>query len=168
MKDLWEVLKRNPISAFAVLCVAFIGGFLAYMTHWETTILASPDWCNRILNSEKLAESTRLDAALACLGIQKIQIEALATNSHIDHSSLSFALIVLVAVVIAGARLAFKLSKSGLEGNMDRHGALPVTVVNPPEEPVQTQETGQAPAAIDVTPKPDYNGPAMPEPPKGK
>ena len=117
---MWDVIKRNPVSSFAVLCVAATGVFLAYMAFWQTQILSSPDWCNRAMKAEQLQEGSRLDAALACVGLQKIQIEAIAFDSHINHSAFALVLTVLIVVVIAGARLAFKLSEKGLEGNMSR------------------------------------------------
>lgn len=120
-RSLLQTLAKNPISTFAVLCVAATGLFLAYMVIWQTNILSSPDWCNRAMNAEKLAETSRLDAALACVGLQKVQIEALAFDSHINHSTFAIIIIVLIVVVIAGARASWKLSTSGLEGSVSRH-----------------------------------------------
>lgn len=123
-EGLWKQFVRtiatNPISTFAVLLVAGLISFLAYMMVWQTNILSSPDWCNRAMKAEQLQEGSRLDAALACVGLQKIQIEALALDSHINHSGMVMAFVVLIVVVIAGARLAFKLSQTGLEGDMGR------------------------------------------------
>lgn len=120
---MWEVIKRNPISAFAVLLVAATGLFLAYMAIWQTRILSSPDWCNRAMKAEQLQEGSRLDAALACVGLQKIQIEAIAFDSHINQGAFALMLIVLIVVVIAGARASWKISASGLEGSVSRHDA---------------------------------------------
>lgn len=118
---MWEVIKRNPISSFGVLCVAATGLFLAYMAVWQTNILSSPDWCNRAMKAEQLQEGSRLDAALACVGLQKIQIEAISTDSHINHGGFVLMLLFLTVVVVAGARASAKLSPTSLEFNVGKH-----------------------------------------------
>lgn len=103
----------NPIRAFAVLCVAVISGFVMYMRYWQIEVLASPDWCNRAMKAEQLAEKSRLDAALACVGLQGTQIKAIANNSYIDGGTIAFCLLTLIVIVIAGGKLNFSVSKTG-------------------------------------------------------
>jgi hypothetical protein len=110
----------NPIRAFAVLCVAVISGFVMYMRYWQIEVLASPDWCNRAMKAEQLAASSRLDAALACVGLQGTQIKAIATNSYIDGGTIAFCLLTLIVIVIAGGRLNFSASKTGVSANIGK------------------------------------------------
>lgn len=146
---MWSVIKKNPISSFAVLLVAVIGGFLIYMSVWQTTILTSPDWCNRAMKAEQLDTGSRLDAALACVGLQKVQLEAVAVDSHIDHATFAIVIIVLIVVVIAGARASWKVSTTGFEGSVSRHDdpPTPVVVTNAPSQPVPTAEAPLPPMA---------------------
>lgn len=125
----WRVLAttlaKNPVSTFGVLCVAATGVFLAYMAVWQTNILSSPDWCNRAMKAEQLQEGSRLDAALACVGLQKTQIEALALDSHINHGGFVLMLLFLIVVVVAGARASAKLSAGGVEFNVGKEDENP-------------------------------------------
>lgn len=130
----WRTLARsvaaNPISAFAILCVACTAAFLGYMTVWQTEILASPTWCAKALGAEKVAPGQTyqqaLEALKSCNSLLMVQVQAIATDSHINHSAFALVLVVLIVVVIAGARLAFKLSEKGLEGDMSRDSGLPI------------------------------------------
>lgn len=161
---MWDVVKKNPISTFAVLCVAATGLFLAYMAIWQTTILASPDWCAKALRAEQLAPGKTyqqaMEALQSCNNLLLVQLGAVALDSHIDHGAVAFVLIVLIVVVIAGARASWKLGMQGLEGSVGREEipSVPVTVVNPAANPVQTEEAKQLPHP------PGPTGPAMPDP----
>lgn len=123
-KQFVRTLANNPISFFAVLLVAGLIIFLGYMMVWQTNILSSPTWCARSVGAEKAApgqsyEQT-IEALKSCNNLLMAQVEALATDSHIDHTGMVLAYVVLIVVVVAGARLAFKLSQKGLEGDMGR------------------------------------------------
>lgn len=125
---MWEVIKKNPVSSFAVLLVALTGGFLAYMSWWETTILTSPDWCQKAQRAERLAPGQDakqiLEALRSCNDMLLVQLNAVAVDSHIDHGTFSLVLVVLIIVVIAGARASWKLTKEGFEGSVGKdHGA---------------------------------------------
>lgn len=122
-RTLAQTLAKNPVSTFGVLCVAATGLFLAYMAIWQTNILSSPDWCNRAMKAEKLAEGSRLDAALACVGLQKVQIEAIALDSHINHGGFVLMLLFLTVVVVAGARASAKLTATGVQFDVGKHEA---------------------------------------------
>jgi hypothetical protein len=141
---MWGVIKKNPISAFAVLLVAFVGGFLVYMAVWQTTILASPSWCAKALGAEKIAPGQDpkqiLESLKSCNEMLLVQLNAIAVDSHIGHGTFAIVIIVLIVVVIAGARASWKLSTTGFEGSVSREEPTPVTVVNPPSEPVPTAE----------------------------
>lgn len=121
---MWSVIKKNPISTFAVLMVAITLGYLIYMSHWETTVLTGSSWCARSSGLEKMLPGQTVQQALevlkACNEMQKIQLEAVAWDSHIDHLTFSFVLILLSGVVIAGVKMAFKISKDGAEANVSK------------------------------------------------
>ena len=121
---MWSVIKANPISTFAVLVVSAIGAFLAYMMIWQTSILTSPDWCAKAQRAERLAPGVSKEQSLevikSCNEILVIQLKAIATDSHLDHGVQGFVLIVLIVVVIAGARASWKLGAGGLEGSVSR------------------------------------------------
>lgn len=122
---MWSVIKKNPISTFAVLCVAATGMFLAYMAVWQTNILSSPNWCAKAMGAERMLPDQTvqqtLEALKSCNNLLMVQVSAIATDSHINHGAFALVLIVLIVVVIAGARASWKLSTSGLEGSVSRH-----------------------------------------------
>lgn len=125
---MWSVIKNNPISTFAVMLVAVIGGFLIYMSIWQTTILTSPDWCQKAQRAERLAPGQTaqqsLEAIKSCNELLLVQLNAIALDSHIDHGTFAIVIIVLIAVVVAGAKVAFKAGTGGIEGSVGRdHGA---------------------------------------------
>jgi hypothetical protein len=165
---MWSVIKHNPISAFAVLIVAFIGGFLAYMAVWQTNILSSPLWCAKAVGAERAAPGQTaqqsLDALRGCNNLLLVQLQALAVDSHINTGTFALVLIVLIVVVVAGARMAFKATTSGIEGSVSKDGPLPVIVENPPTNPVPTVTPAPVPTPAPA-PNPNYKGPAMPPPP---
>lgn len=136
---------RNTIRTFALVCVAITSVFVMCMRIWQLRILSSPDWCNRAVKAEQLDVGSRLDAALACVGLQNVQIKAIATNSFIDGGTIALCLLALMLIVVAGGRLSFSASKAGVSGNIARDDPgdvdpTPVTVVNPPSAPVPTTE----------------------------
>lgn len=142
---LGQTIAKNPISLFAVLCVAATAAFLGYMALWQTGILTSPDWCHKAQRAERLAPGQSaeqsLEAIKSCNDMLLVQLNAIATDSHIDHSVFGLVLVVLIVVVVAGAKASFKATKDGIEGNVARNDATPVQVVNAPSNPVPTTET---------------------------
>jgi hypothetical protein len=121
-RTLARTIARNPISTFAVLCVACTAAFLGYLTFWLTTTLSSADWCGKSLQAERIS-SQNFGGLTACVDLLKIQLGALAMNSHIAVGSFALCLIVLIVVVIAGAKANFKAGKDGIEGSVSRDAA---------------------------------------------
>lgn len=121
---MWSTIKNNPISAFSVILVAYILGLVTYMMVWQTTVLTSEKWCANAMASERIASTSSDKQAAAavksCNELLAIQLNAVATDSHMDHGTVAILIIVLVVVVIAGARAAWKLSTSGFEGSVSR------------------------------------------------
>lgn len=136
---------RNTIRTFALICVAVTTAFIMGMSYWLTTILAAPDWCGRAINAEKLSAARADSAVELCKDLLLEQVNALANNSHIYSGSIALCLVALMLIVVAGGRLSFSASKAGVAANMSRDDPgdadpTPVTVVNPPSQPVPTTE----------------------------
>lgn len=107
--DFLRTIARNPISLFALLCVAAIGIFLGYMATNLTDTLASADWCGKALQAEKITAGNTFVGLTACVDLLKIQLQATADNSKIVFSAFAFSLLVLIVIVVAGARASGKL-----------------------------------------------------------
>ncbi len=119
-RTLLGTIARNPISFFAILCVACTAAFLGYLTLRMSTVLESPSWCSTAIQAEKVSPGSTYVGLTTCVTLLQIQLEAMATGFHISVGSFALTLIVLIVVVIAGARASFKLGKDGIEGNVSR------------------------------------------------
>jgi hypothetical protein len=135
---------RNTIRTFALVCVAITSAFILAMIVWSTFILSAPEWCGRALGAEKASPGRTLEGLKACITLMGQQVSALAWNSHIYAVTISLCLVALMLIVVAGGRISFTASKSGVSGNIARDDPgddpTPVTVVNPPSAPVPTIE----------------------------
>lgn len=119
-RTLLHTIARNPISAFAVLSVAVTAAFLGYMTLRMSNVLESPSWCSTAIQAEKVSPGSTYVGLTTCVELLKIQLEAMATGFHISVGSFALTLIVLIVVVIAGAKANFKAGKDGIEGSVSR------------------------------------------------
>lgn len=117
-----STLIKNPISTFAVLCVAATGAFLGYMTERMASVLESPHWCATAIQAEKISPGSSYVGLTTCVDLLKIQLQSLATGFHISVGSFALTLLVLIVVVIAGAHASFKASSEGIEGSVGRDG----------------------------------------------
>jgi hypothetical protein len=115
-----HTLARNPISLFAVLCVAATGVYLAYMTNRMAGVLESSGWCAKAIQAEKISPGSSYVGLTTCVELLKVQLQAIATGFHISVGSFALTLIVLIVVVIAGAHATFKAGSSGIEGSVGR------------------------------------------------
>ena len=121
-RSLLQTVARNPISLFAVLCVASTAAFLGWLTYRLLKVLESPEWCSTALKAERISVETK-GGLTSCIDLLKTQLDAVATGFHISTGGFVFVLVVLIVVVVAGARANFKLGKDGIEGNVSRQGA---------------------------------------------
>jgi hypothetical protein len=108
---------HNPIRGFAVLCVAVTSAFVMFMSYRLIQILSGPEWCGKALQAERIS-SQNFGGLTACVELLKIQLKALATNSFIFGGVIALCLLTLIVIVIAGGRLQFSASKTGVSGNM--------------------------------------------------
>jgi hypothetical protein len=118
-RQILNTIARNPISAFAVLCVAATSAFLGWITYRMLRVLESADWCSNALKAERISTETK-GGLTSCVDLLKTQLEAVATGFHISTGGFVFVLVVLIVVVVAGAKANFKLGKDGIEGNVSR------------------------------------------------
>lgn len=140
-RQLLTTIAKNPISLFAVLCVACTAGFLGWLTYRLVGVLESPAWCAKAIQAERITPGATYLGLTTCVDLLKIQLSAVATGFHISTGGFVFVLIVLIVVVVAGARASGKVGTSGLEFDVSRgEPPTPVTVVNPPSKPVPTTE----------------------------
>lgn len=117
-----HMIAKNPISTFAVICVAAIATFLGYMSDRLLTVLESSSWCGKAIQAEKISPGTTYVGLTTCVDLLKIQLGAIATGFHIGLGAYAFSLVVLVVVVVAGARASGKLP-GGLEFDVSRDEA---------------------------------------------
>lgn len=147
---------KNPIRWVAVICVAITSVFIMYMSYTLITVLSGPGWCRTALGAEKSSATDGTIKGLdACVGLLTIQLKSLANNSYIFGGVIGLCLLTLIVIVIAGARLDFTASATGVSANIDR-GAAP--------KAAQTVATA-AQATADVIKETLPSGPAMPPPP---
>jgi hypothetical protein len=118
-RTLANTLARNPISTFAVFCVACTAAFLGFMTHRLLDVLESSDWCGKAIQAEKISPGSTYVGLTTCVDLLKIQLGAVATGFHIGLGAYAFSLVVLIVVVVAGAKASGKIP-GGIEFNVSR------------------------------------------------
>lgn len=123
-KALLRTLAHNPISAFAVLCVAATAAWLGFMSYRMIAVLESPAWCGKAIQAEKISPGSTYIGLTTCVELLKIQLQAIATGFHISTGGFVFVLIVLIVVVVAGAKASGKVGSGGLEFNVGRQDAV--------------------------------------------
>lgn len=151
-----QFVKNQPVRTFALVCVAVTSAFVMYVRYWELEILSSPDWCNRAMKAEQLAEGSRLDAALACVGLQTIQIKAIANNSYIDGGTIALCLLALMVIVVAGGHLSVATKLGSVNVGRDK-------VEEAVEHVVERAQEGAAEAKAGIAPAPKPDDPNIPD-----
>lgn len=121
-RTLADTIAKNPISLFAVFCVACTAAFLGYLTLRMSTVLESSTWCSKAIQAEKISPGNTYVGLTTCVELLKIQLQALATGFHISVGSFAFSLVVLVVIVVAGARASGKLP-GGVDFDISRQDA---------------------------------------------
>lgn len=146
-----QFVKNQPVRAFALICVAVISAFIMYMRYWQLEVLSSPDWCNRAMKAEQLDAGSRLDAALACVGLQAVQIKSIATNSYIDGGTIALCLLALMVIVVAGGHLSVASKLGSVNIGKDKVDAAEYVVDGAKEAAAEVK-------AETAAPKPDAPG----------
>lgn len=122
-RSLLQTLAKNPISLFAVLCVASTAAFLGVLAWRLLVVLESSEWCGKAIQAEKISPGQTYVGLTTCVDLLKIQLGAVATGFHISLGSFALTLIVLIVVVVAGARASWKIGKEGFEGSVSKDRA---------------------------------------------
>lgn len=139
-RTLANTVARNPISTFAVFCVACTAAFLGYMSDRLLTVLESASWCGKAIQAEKISPGNTYVGLTTCVDLLKIQLQAVATGFHIGLGAYAFSLIVLIVVVVAGAKASGKLP-GGVEFDVSRDEAADHVVEGAKEAAAEVKGT---------------------------
>ena len=101
-----DYVWQNPIQVFAMFCVACTAAFLGFISWRLIQTLSSPQWCANALQAERISPGNTFVGLTSCMDLLKIQLQTLATNSHIAIGAFALSMVVLVVIVIAGAKLS--------------------------------------------------------------
>jgi hypothetical protein len=118
-----RTIARNPISLFAVFCVACTAAFLGYMAYQLLQVLTSADWCGKAIQADKITPGQTYLGLTTCVDLLKIQLQAVATGFHISLGAYALTLVVLIVVVVAGAKASGKLP-GGIEFDVGKDGPI--------------------------------------------
>lgn len=154
---------KNPIRLFAVVCVAVTSVFVMRMSYDLIQILASPGWCSKAIQAERITPGNTFQGLIGCIDILKLQVGSLATNALVYGGVIALCLLTLIVIVIAGARLDLKASATGFEANMDQTGAAAAGAQAATDSAQHTADVIAAGASATPSPPPP-TGPAMPPP----
>jgi hypothetical protein len=152
-RDLVRTLTRNPISTFAVLCVACTAAWLGYMSYRLLVVVESADWCGKAIQAERITPGNTFVGLIGCIDILKIQLGGAVNGFYIAISSFAFSLIVLIVVVVAGAKASAKLP-GGLSFNVGKEDVADAAQHVADEAQVAATEVKDA--APDAPKVPDY------------
>lgn len=114
--------KSHTVRGWALVAVAASSTFTIAISVWLISILSTQDWCTRALGAAKYAEGRPESAIQACFNLMNSQVDTLGTALLISIGVQALALLVLVVIVLAGAQLALKAGKSGVDLNMSKEG----------------------------------------------
>lgn len=114
-KTLAATLAKNPISTFAVMCVMATGAFLGYTTLRLLDTVSSFDWCAKAVQAERITPGQTFLGLTSCVDLLKMQVGGMVNALLISLGSYSFTLIVLIVVVVAGAKATGKVGAAGVE-----------------------------------------------------
>jgi hypothetical protein len=154
-RSLLATIARNPISLFAVACVAATAAYLGWLTYRLLVVLESPAWCSKAIMAEKVSPGSTYVGLTTCVELLKIQLNAVATGFHISTGGFVFVLIVLIVVVVAGARASGKLGAAGLQFDVGRNDA--------PQAAQHVADEAQAAADEVKAEAPEPDDPAIPD-----
>lgn len=112
-------MKRSTILIFGLVCVAITSAFVMAMNWRLVNVMTSPDWCARAISAEKL---TGTRDASSCVGLMTIQLKSAAVVNYIYAGTIALCLLVLMAVVVAGARLKASGSADGVSVDIGSDG----------------------------------------------
>lgn len=124
-RDAAERKAGKWLVIFAIVFAFILVIFTGYQRTRQTSILANESWCGRAIQAEKLA-GERKDTS--CGDLLRVQLKAVALNSHIDAVGHQIALLSLMIMVLAGGNLALNISKAGATIGLGRKEQQAVAV----------------------------------------
>ncbi len=157
------VLRDHPVRAIAVLCVAIIGGFVMWMDWRGSNVLASPDWCGKALQAERITPGNTFVGLTACIDLLKMQLGAVAKDNHTRVLVEAACLLALIVIVVAQGRFAGK-TPGGAEIDLGPAEAAAKAADKVATAAVVSAAEVKTDAKLAPTAQPEYNGPGMPEP----
>jgi TRAP-type C4-dicarboxylate transport system permease small subunit len=113
-------VKHNTIRTFALICVALTSGWMIWLTWWLIDLLSGNDWCAIAVGVSEAANARPLEAIQSCFSLLDAQVGWLGWALMVSLVSLALCLVVLMVIVVAGGKLSFSASKSGVSGAMGR------------------------------------------------
>lgn len=119
------VRGSRGVRIFALVCVAVTTIFVIGMSVWLNRIIASTDYCGKVVGSAKYADGRPDFAIKGCVEVMRDQLSALSNTSLIYAATVALCLLVLMVVVVAEAHLRGKASTSGLDFEMGGRGDHP-------------------------------------------
>ena len=154
---------RHTIRTWALIATAVTSAAVIYFAWWLIDLLAAPNWCQRAMGAAEEANARPEFAVRGCFNLLRLQVEALAINSHVLMGTLALCLAVLVVIVLAGGRVSFKASRTGVEGEMGKD--RPVVRAAKRVEEASSEAASEEVAAIEQeADAPPADKRAMPEP----
>lgn len=143
---------KTAILVFSLICVAVTSAYVLFQGDRLLDVLSGPGWCKTALGAEKASSNEGAVKGLdACVGLLTIQLKSVANNSYILHATVALCLLVLMVIVVAGGRLEFSASKTGVSGKIGKEGDVAkaaVDVANAAEkkaDEIKKEVVGDAP-----------------------
>lgn len=146
---------HNPIRAAALVCVAVTSVFIMWMAYRVNETLSGPGWCRTALGAEKASSTDGAIKGLdACVSLLTIQLKSLATNSHILFGVIALCLLVLIVIVIAGGKLSFQATRTGVSANIGKEAAQAAALAAEATAQAADTKAAEIKAAPAFTPPP--------------
>lgn len=122
MRRLWHTIADHPIRFFALIALVGLAVYQGLITNRLLDTLVSSDWCAKAIQAERITPGTTFVGLTTCTELLKIQLAAVSTGFHISLGSYAFSMVVIVVIVLAGARASGKLP-GGVEFDVSPNAA---------------------------------------------
>lgn len=114
---------RFTVRGFALICVAVASAYVMWLGNKVNDTLSGPGWCATALGAGKAsAGNAPVKGLEACVGLLTIQLRSLSISSHILLGTVALCLVVLIVIVVAGAKFSGKVSDTGAEIDLGKDG----------------------------------------------
>lgn len=116
----------NPFKGMTAVQVAALGlvaatsAFFGYLAYWLIETLASPGWCAKAIQAERITPGNAFQGLIGCLDLLKLQVGVLGKALLIVIGTFALCLGVLVVIVLAGAKLAGSILGNNVNVERDK------------------------------------------------